>query len=63
MIVCSCTGVTDRTIGAVLATGASSIDEVGAACGAGTRCGGCWPHLQALIDEHVAVRATPHVAA
>jgi bacterioferritin-associated ferredoxin len=26
-------------------------------CGAGSRCGGCWPELQRLLDLHDAQRA------
>lgn len=52
MIVCSCLAVSDRTVDAVLASGASSVGEVTARCGAGGRCGGCWPSLQRLLDEH-----------
>ena len=51
MFVCSCTGVNDRTIRAAIATGARSIDEVAERCGAGARCGGCWPVLAELLDE------------
>lgn len=52
MIVCSCLAVSDRTVDAVLASGAASVGEVTARCGAGGRCGGCWPSLQRLLDEH-----------
>jgi bacterioferritin-associated ferredoxin len=52
MFVCSCRAVTDRTVDAAIASGASSVREVAERCGAGSRCGGCWPALQALLDEH-----------
>ena len=52
MIVCSCHAVTDRTIGAALAAGASSINSIADKCGAGDRCGGCWPELERLIAAH-----------
>jgi bacterioferritin-associated ferredoxin len=52
MFVCSCKAVTDRTVAAAIASGASSIQEVADRCGAGSRCGGCWPELQRLLDEH-----------
>jgi bacterioferritin-associated ferredoxin len=48
--VCHCMAVTDRTIGAVIASGARSVDEVTKLCHAGGGCGGCHSHLQALID-------------
>lgn len=63
MFVCSCLAVTDRTVDAVIAGGASTLDEVTDRCGAGSRCGGCWPELQRLLDEHEAQRAhTSHRA-
>ena len=52
MFVCSCRAVTDRTIRAAIASGARSIDDIAARCGAGERCGGCWPALAELLDEH-----------
>ena len=52
MFVCSCKGVTDRTIRAAIASGAQTIDEVADRCGAGARCGGCWPALSELLDAH-----------
>ena len=52
MFVCSCRAVTDRTIRAAIASGARTIDDVAARCGAGERCGGCWPALAELLDEH-----------
>ena len=51
MIVCLCLAVSDRTIEAVLAKGASSVEAVGAACGAGTECGSCQPALQRMIED------------
>lgn len=51
MYVCSCRAVTDRTIRAAIASGAESIEEIAARCGAGARCGGCWPALAELLDE------------
>jgi bacterioferritin-associated ferredoxin len=50
--VCSCQGVTDRTIRAAIASGAQTIDDVADRCGAGARCGGCWPVLRELLDAH-----------
>lgn len=50
MYVCSCRGVTDRTIRAAIVGGATTVDEIGRRCGAGTRCGGCWPVLDELLD-------------
>jgi bacterioferritin-associated ferredoxin len=62
VFVCSCRAVTDRTVDATIVSGASTIEEVARRCGAGGRCGGCWPELQRLIDEHDAQRPRSHSA-
>jgi bacterioferritin-associated ferredoxin len=47
--VCHCRGVTDRAISDEVAQGATTIEALGETCGAGSRCGGCWPALEALL--------------
>ena len=51
---CYCHAVTDREIDREIARGASSIEELVAACGAGAECGGCLPTLEELLhgDHH-----------
>ena len=49
MVVCHCRAVSDRAIVATLASGACSVEQVGNHCGAGTRCGGCRPVIEALL--------------
>jgi bacterioferritin-associated ferredoxin len=49
MILCLCQAVVDRTVGAAIAEGASTLDEIVAACAAGAGCGGCHPSLLALL--------------
>jgi len=51
--VCSCHGVNDRTVRAAIAAGAGTVEEVGAACRAGSRCGGCHPTIECLIETEV----------
>jgi bacterioferritin-associated ferredoxin len=51
MYVCSCRGVTDRTVQAAIASGAGTVEEIANRCGAGARCGGCWPELERLLAE------------
>lgn len=51
MYICHCRAVTDRTIRAAIQSGAGSVAEVAHRCGAGSRCGGCWPALQELLAE------------
>jgi nitrite reductase (NADH) large subunit len=54
MIVCHCKNVSDRRIRLAVRNGARSVEEVRAACGAGTCCGGCLPLVSDLIaDEQV----------
>jgi len=67
MIVCHCNGVTDRAIRKVVREGAVSIREVGAACGAGTCCGGCSDAVRQVMHSEFASReerpvATPPLA-
>jgi bacterioferritin-associated ferredoxin len=62
VFVCSCRAVTNRTVDAAIASGASTIEDVARRCGAGGRCGGCWPELQRLLDDHDARGACGHSA-
>ena len=49
MILCLCQGVVDRTVGSAIAQGASTLEEIVAACAAGAGCGGCHGTLRALL--------------
>ena len=51
MYVCHCRGITDRTIRAAIASGASTADKLAQRCGAGADCGGCHQALEELLDE------------
>lgn len=52
MIVCHCNVVRADDIRSEVRLGAASVDEVGARCGAGTRCGGCIPAVEdVIVDE------------
>lgn len=50
MVICHCKAVSDRTVGAAIAGGARSVDDVSARCRAGGGCGGCHRAIQALIE-------------
>lgn len=50
MFICSCRAVSSRTIVAAVAAGATTVDDVGRACGAGTECGSCRPTIAALLE-------------
>ena len=51
MYLCSCRAVTDRTIAAAIAAGARTPQDIAQLCGAGSKCGGCWPALSALLRK------------
>lgn len=51
MLVCHCHRVNDKAIREVAESGAQSVEDVGAACGAGTGCGGCRPAIEGLITS------------
>jgi bacterioferritin-associated ferredoxin len=42
--------VSDRVIDCAIACGARTLDEVADACGAGSRCGGCTPAIDQLLE-------------
>jgi bacterioferritin-associated ferredoxin len=51
-IVCHCEVVRERTVVKAIRRGAATLDEVRAACGAATRCGGCTPVVLELVERH-----------
>lgn len=53
-IVCSCMGVTNGMIKEAVEAGASTLEEVQEATGAGTVCGACNDDIQHLIDAFTA---------
>jgi bacterioferritin-associated ferredoxin len=57
MIVCVCRAVSDRTVRAAISAGAGTVEQVGAACRAGTCCGSCRPQIAALLVEARAAAA------
>ena len=58
MIVCHCTGTTDRQIRDALVCGARCRDDVGRHCGgAGQACGGCRPVIEALVHQRANERS------
>jgi len=57
MLICHCNGVSDRTIRRVVREGATTPDEVGRACGAGTCCGGCSQAVKKVIHSEAQHRS------
>jgi bacterioferritin-associated ferredoxin len=59
MVVCHCNAINDKAIVAEILSGALDADALAERCGAGSRCGGCRPMVEALLAEHaVTVRRT-----
>ncbi|MDP9386609.1 MAG: (2Fe-2S)-binding protein [Actinomycetota bacterium] len=52
MFVCHCRAVTDGVIRGAIEAGAADAGTLARQCGAGSRCGGCWPALEALLAEY-----------
>jgi bacterioferritin-associated ferredoxin len=50
-LLCSCHGVSERTIASHVEAGADSIEAVQDACGAGTSCGGCIGSLEDVVER------------
>lgn len=51
MVICHCLAVNDRAIGELAKGGPVSVDDVVAQCGAGGRCGGCRPAIEAVLAK------------
>ncbi|HTM23256.1 MAG TPA: (2Fe-2S)-binding protein [Kofleriaceae bacterium] len=51
MIICSCKRVSHRVVESVIDQGASTVEQVGAACGAGTGCGACREQVHDMLDD------------
>lgn len=49
-IVCDCLGVTNGMIKKAVENGATTLEEVQEATGAGTACGACLDDVQRLVD-------------
>jgi bacterioferritin-associated ferredoxin len=62
VFICHCRAVTDGAIRGAIEAGASDRHEVSRHCGAGSRCGGCWPALEALLAEYGLAAAATHAA-
>ncbi|MBI2213696.1 MAG: (2Fe-2S)-binding protein [Acidobacteria bacterium] len=54
MIICSCKGVSDRTIHRLVRAGNITVEALGALTGAGTDCGMCVNALHTEIDALLA---------
>jgi len=50
MFVCLCHVTTDSEIQSLIADGASTVDQIGQRCGAGTGCGACRPQIHQMLE-------------
>jgi bacterioferritin-associated ferredoxin len=50
-VICHCRLVSDRRVLAEIEAGACSLAEVQERCGAATRCGGCLPAVELLVER------------
>jgi bacterioferritin-associated ferredoxin len=57
MFVCHCRVVSSVVIEREIAAGASTVEEIGARCDAGTKCGRCQPVIEVLLREYETQRA------
>jgi len=57
VIVCHCSGVSDREIRSAVREGARSCRDVARACAAGRMCGGCRPAIRRILDLERAAEA------
>ena len=62
MIVCLCKGVGCGRIRAAVRAGAASVEDVSAACGAGSDCGGCLDAIAELVDEELELERRERVS-
>jgi bacterioferritin-associated ferredoxin len=51
MILCCCTGTSDRDLRSLVREGVRDLERLGEATGAGACCGGCRPALRELLRE------------
>ena len=51
MYACICHAVTEAEVADAMDAGASTEEEIGAACGAGTGCGSCLDRICAMLSD------------
>ncbi|OBJ48584.1 bacterioferritin-associated ferredoxin [Mycobacterium sp. 1423905.2] len=59
MFVCLCNGITSQTVADVIAAGATTTNEVAAACGAGADCGRCRRTIRSIMSTTNADHTAP----
>ena len=61
MILCLCQGISDHTVRATIRGGAATLEEVVAACRAGSDCGACQDAVVDLLEQVGRHRHAPPV--
>jgi bacterioferritin-associated ferredoxin len=56
VFVCLCNGITSQVVADAIAKGASTTNQIAAACGAGADCGRCRRTLRSLLSASTADR-------
>ncbi len=54
-LVCLCHGVSEGAVVAAMTDGATTVEQVGERCAAGTRCRGCHATVHELLAGHLRV--------
>jgi bacterioferritin-associated ferredoxin len=60
MFVCLCNGITSQVVADAIAGGASTTNQIAAACGAGADCGPCRRTLRLLLGAPNGDRGVVH---
>jgi bacterioferritin-associated ferredoxin len=60
MFVCLCNGITGQAVAEAIADGASTTNQIAAACGAGADCGRCRRTLRLLLGTSSGDRGGVH---
>ena len=60
MFVCLCNGITSQAVAEAIANGASTTNQIAAACGAGADCGRCRRTLRLLLGTSSGNRGGVH---
>jgi bacterioferritin-associated ferredoxin len=60
MFVCLCNGITSQVVADAIAGGASTTNQIAAACGAGAECGRCRRTLRLLLGASSGHRGGVH---
>ena len=60
MFVCLCNGITSQVVAEAIAGGASTTNQIAAACGAGADCGRCRRTLRLLLGTSSGNRGGVH---